>query len=500
MKNKIVLSFGVVVALGVVSSLNGVEFKPVGFKAVGMGGAGVASTRGSLAGYYNPALLRFSDSTTEVSANVGVRLREANLVDNADRLSKLDISQTLTNIGNQASIGGGADAGSQAKLIEAQNILKNIGSNNALLISATPSITSQMGDGFAIGIYGNGDVSMELKLDTKYLDIIVKKDVVGYFKYEPTSNAYSESNETVYNSSSLEYGINNKKHELTVNAFALGEVPISYAKAFDTSGGTWSIGGSIKPMSLLSYSKTEKLGVSTDKADDNSDDAKYETKYKSTFGLDLGVAYRPNDSQVTLGLVGKNLNSPKFKVDTTPSDSPQKDYKIEPLVRAGFSLPAWNNNLEFAFDADLTENETLITGEKSQLVGGGVEYHPSSWFSLRLGAMKDLASKKFDDGFITTAGLGFGLKWLQFDVSAAMSSKNGQYDGEDIPRYAAVNFSLISKWGDGYNQKQAPVKDVDIASTAKEPLKDEIKTLSPDEQNRIKKDSDKGFEELNKLI
>lgn len=499
MKNKIVLSFGVVVALGAVSSLSGVEFKPVGFKAVGMGGAGVASTRGSLAGYYNPALLRFSDSSTEVSLGVGVRLREANLVDNADRLSKLDISQTLTNIGDKALVVGGASNTDRNNLIEAQGILKKIGSDNALQISATPVIATQITDGFAIGIYGNGDVGMELNLDTKYLEIILKEGA-SYYKYDPITNNYSASNEADYNSSSLEYGINNNKHSLSVNAYVLSEVPISYAKTFDTRGGAWSVGGSLKPMSMLSYSKTEKLGVSTDKADDNSDDAQYETKYKSTFGLDLGVAYRPNDSQVTLGLVGKNLNSPKFKVDTTPSNNPQKDYKIEPLVRAGFSLPVWNNNLEFAFDADLTENETLITGEKSQLVGGGVEYHPSSWFSLRLGAMKDLASKKFDDGFVTTAGLGFGLKWLQFDVSAAMSSKSGQYDGEDIPRYAAVNFSLVSKWGDGYNQKQAPVKDVDISSTAKEPLKDEIKTLSPDEQNRIKKDSDKGFEELNKVI
>jgi hypothetical protein len=261
-----------------------------------------------------------------------------------------------------------------------------------------------------------------------------------------------------------------------------------------------SVGGSLKPMSMLSYSKKVNLGVSVDKADDNSDDAQYETKYKSTFGLDLGVAYRPVDSKVTIGLVGKNLNSPKFKVDTTPITNPQKDYKVDPIVRAGVSIPAWNNNFEFAFDADLTKNKTLISNEESQLIGGGVEYHPASWFSLRTGVMKDLASEKFDDGYIMSAGLGLGLKWLQFDLSAQMSSKSGQYDGDKIPRYAALNLSLVSKWGDGYNQKQAPIKDESISSKMEEPLNKEVKTLSPDEQNRIKKDSDKGFEELNKMI
>jgi hypothetical protein len=37
-----------------------------------------------------------------------------------------------------------------------------------------------------------------------------------------------------------------------------------------------------------------------------------------------------------------------------------------------------------------------------------------------------------------------------------MSTNQGEYDGSSIPRYAAVNFSLLSRWGDGYNQKQPP--------------------------------------------
>ena len=67
--------------------------KPIGFKAVSMGGTGVGSSRGSLSGYYNPALLSFSDNKTEISINAGVRLRENNLVDNVDKLSDLEIDK-----------------------------------------------------------------------------------------------------------------------------------------------------------------------------------------------------------------------------------------------------------------------------------------------------------------------------------------------------------------------------------------------------------------------
>ncbi|MDX9742611.1 MAG: conjugal transfer protein TraF [Arcobacteraceae bacterium] len=507
MKTKIVLSF---ITVATLSTLNGAEFKPVGFKAVGLGGAGVASTRGSLAGYYNPALLRFSDHTTELSINVGARLRESNLIDNVDTLHKVDIDGTLANIGNAQSSSASQSDIDNLKI--AQNTLAKIGTNNALQLSIVPAISAQISDAFAVGIYVNADVGMNLHLDKNYLDIIVTKDANSnnqidsgdlFAEFDSNTGSYTSTDIGNYNSSSLQYGIDNQKHYIQVDAMALVELPISYAKAYDTEIGTWSIGGNIKPMGLTTYSQKMDLGDSSDDAENGSDKGEFETKYKSTFGLDLGIAYRPTDSQVTFGLMGKNINSPKFKVDTTPSTNPQKDVTIDPLVRAGVSLPVWNDNVEFAFDADLTKNKTLVDGEESQLIGGGFEFHPASWFALRAGAMKDIASEKFDEGMIMSAGVGFGLKWLQFDLSAQMSSKKGEYDGQTIPRYAAVNLSLVSKWGDGYNRKEAPLTQ----EVAPETKKDEkiiegepLKTLSPEEQNRIKQESEKAMQELDKAL
>jgi hypothetical protein len=122
------------------------------------------------------------------------------------------------------------------------------------------------------------------------------------------------------------------------------------------------------------------------------------------------------------------------------------------MYRAGISVPVWNDNIEFALDMDLTKNKTLIKGEKSQMLGAGVELHPSSWFALRYGVMQDLASEKFDDGVITTGGLGIGLKWFQIDLSAMVSSKKGTYNDRIIPRYTSINLSIVSRWGDGYNK------------------------------------------------
>jgi hypothetical protein len=100
--------------------------------------------------------------------------------------------------------------------------------------------------------------------------------------------------------------------------------------------------------------------------------------------------------------------------------------------------------LTLAFDMDLTTNKTYIPNYDARFVGGGVAFHPASWFSVRGGLMENL--KESDEGLIYTAGLGFGLKWFQLDLAGEVSSKKGEYDGNQIPRYARVQLALVSKW------------------------------------------------------
>ncbi len=512
MKKHIALSIITTLSL---TTLNAYEFKPVGFKAVGMGGTGVASTRGSLSSYYNPALLRFSDHTSEFSLNMGIRMRESNLMDPLDKLNELDFDGTLDRIAKKTPVGnkdinadGDTDDIGEAgtnntdedrhTISQAQDILRQIGTNNAFNMSVTPSFTAQMSDAFAIGIFASADINLRLNIDPHYTDLIFKDENTGkYYQYSPidesnpsddkyTLYADDAQGKKAYETSSLDYAQNNGINYIQVNTMVLGEVPISYAKAFDWKSGTWSFGGNIKPMTLITTSQKVNLGSSSDDADDDKD--QYETTYDPTIGLDLGVAYRPTNSKMTIGLVGKNINSPTFKVDTTATGA--SDYTIDPMFRAGISMPILNDNIEFALDIDLTKNKTLIEGEDSQMAGVGIELHPASWFALRLGAMQDMASKKFDDGTIMTAGVGFGLKWLQVDLSAMMSTNTGQYDGNDIPRYAAVNFSIISKWGDGYNHKKPPVED-EVQQESQDTQ------LAEQEKARIQKESDLAQEELN---
>ncbi len=445
------------IALGLASSLSAYEMKPIGFKATGMGGTGVASTRGSLAGYYNPALLRLSDYTTEISLNVGAGFRESNMANNMDTLSNINFQETLDTIAKNAGNNGSNSQTDINNLKTAKTTLSSISAKNALQVGAGVSLAAQMSDAVAIGVYLDADVGMQLKIDANRLDLIFKKNN-SYYSYDPDTDTYTATTQAKYESSSLEYAVDNGHSYVQLDALLLGEVPISYAKAYDFSSGFWSFGLNVKYMNLTGYDKKVDLGKKSGDANDESDSSANEITYKDTFGLDLGLAYQPKGTDLTLGLVGKNINSPKFEVDTVGSAvTKSSDYKLDPYFRVGVSYPIWDDNIEFALDADLQKSETIIPGEETQMIGAGIELHPASWFALRAGAMTDLASDIYDDGVIATAGVGFGLKWFQFDLSAMMSNKSGYYDGDEIPRYAAVNISLLSRWGDGYNKKRPTV-------------------------------------------
>src|SRR5690606_39023922 len=115
------------------------------------------------------------------------------------------------------------------------------------------------------------------------------------------------------------------------------------------------------------------------------------------------------DEDLTLALVGKNLNSPSF--DRINGG----EFKLDPMVRAGASYKI--SFVELAFDVDLTENES-INGIKSQYVGGGASFDLFI-LDLNAGLMKNLSSND-DSGLIYTAGVSMG----PVELSAQMASKS----------------------------------------------------------------------------
>ena len=441
------MSFLVVVAVILLATpALAVEFQPIGFESASMGGAGVASARGSFAPYYNPALLAEHRHGAQISLSAGVGIREVNVADHIDTLSDIDIDETIDLVEtsnptliNPSTAKANLDESVRQDISTIKKELRALSGKNGLQIMPSASLGIQAGN-FGFGAYGVSEATAYAVIDADRLDIIIEKEITAfisaYVKYDETTDLFTESSQAEYQASSLEYALDSGRTYLKLTGLAYLEVPIAYGRQFATPWGKLDCGGSFKIMPGYTYDADIKIDTESGDVDSELDDAE---ERDTSWGIDLGLLYKPSGSpNLSLGLVAKNLNTPEF--DTATGDT----LKVKPQFRAGLAYDLWGNRLTVAIDADLRKNETFIPHYDSQFIGGGINFHPFTWLSLRGGAMQNI--QESEDGTIYTAGLGFGLKWFQLDVTGQVSSKKGEYDENEIPRYARVQLALVSKW------------------------------------------------------
>lgn len=416
-----------------ISSISAGEFQSIGQLSTSMGGVGVASSKGAIASYFNPALLTQKSNKVDVRLGIGAAIRENNIGEKIDTLSNLELTDTLERIGN--NIGRSNTQEDRDNIVKAQNILKEIGTQNGLSIMPSAYFATQVNE-YAIGIYATSDISASAVVDKNRLALSVQGDDGKYYNYNPNTDNYTIISQEEYNAHSLESAIGeNGTTHVNVKGLALLEVPVSYAKAYNIKEGELSVGGSLKFMRGSTFVKRVDIDSESGKTNDDLDENK---KDSSNVGIDLGLLFKPSKiDKLTIGLVAKNINSPTF--DTYDGGSIKADMQL----RTGL-LYNLNEKVELAMDLDLTSNDTFISGYESQQIGAGVNYKPASWFSIRAGLMQNLANS--NDGLVYSTGFGIGAEALSLDVAAQMASKSGAYDGEDIPKYAKVNIALISRW------------------------------------------------------
>ncbi len=129
-------------------------------------------------------------------------------------------------------------------------------------------------------------------------------------------------------------------------------------------------------------------------------------------------------SWLQLGIVGKDLNKPSFKA---PGGG---KFKLHPQVRGGVAFIPFEATT-VTFDADLTNNKTLVPGIRSRVLSLGVEQGLFEVIFLRAGVLKNVEDAK--TRVTPTAGLGIKILAFQFDVG-------GGYDFDE--RGALGSFSL----------------------------------------------------------
>lgn len=412
----------------------GMEFQPIGFEPLSMGGAGVASARGSFATYYNPALLAEHRHGVQISISAGVGAREINVVEHIDRLADIDLTETIDRIAGNAPVSGSNTQADRNNVTTIKNELLALSGRNGIQLMPTAALGVQIGN-FGFGAYGLSEATASAVVDPSRLDMIVE-DAGMYYGYDEGTDIYSLSTRADYEGHSIEYALANGLTYLKLTGLAYVEIPVAYAHKFETPWGQVDVGAAFKIMPGYTFDGDVKIDTESGDISDRLEDA---DKRDTSWGIDLGLLYKPaRVPGLSLGLVGKNLNTPEF--DTVTG----RAYEVDPQVRAGVAYDCWDDRVCLALDFDLTSNKTFIPDYDAQFVGGGINFHPWSWFSIRGGVMRNI--KESDEGTILTAGLGLGLKWFQLDIAGQISTEEGSYDGRDIPRYGRVQVSLVSKW------------------------------------------------------
>ncbi len=333
-----------------------VEFVVVGPRAAGMGGAGVAVTTDAYATYWNPAGLAMVKS-------MDIRIQGTGQVTGREGIIK--------------ALGDLKDFNPNDTQAKAQSIADQINRPGATI--------SGLGAG---GLYFKGHFG-EHAFGFNVSDVA-------------TSGAFVSSPLLVSGTGPV-----NISGQMALRGLEARQAAFSYAYAFADK--TFSVGITGKIIQGAAYNTTTNLQGGVDpNLSDNFGKAEISTSY----GIDLGAMYRPS-SWLKFGVVAKDINQPTF-------DAPGGlQYKLTPQVRGGVAVNPWST-MTITADMDITSNQTLVPGLKSQVLSLGMEQTILSEFlSLRVGTYKNV----HDAGSIFTPTAGFGFRIYSFRLDLA-----GGYD------------------------------------------------------------------------
>lgn len=418
----VLLALTAVVVMGV-STATAMEYKVLGLKATSIGGASVAVRGDSMSVFNNPALLAKPTYDGEFSLGVGAGFTDNKAGASVYELSDLEFTDLLDDYDPST-----ATPEQLSKLKKGRDIIMRM-NNTSVNISPETFLGVQI-KSVGVGVFGYGDINAQAKIDSAHDKLIIENPHSPGAYIDLETGGVSDL--SAYQSTSLDYAIHNGYTYLNVIGLVVMEVPVGYGHEFKTEIGSFSVGGDVKYMYGEAYAKS--INIDDDDISGDLDKHKVNT---STFGIDLGLLYEPAFlPKSRVGLVAKNLNSPEF--DLWGGES----IKIDPQVRFGLAYDILDS-LECAVDVDVTSNKTLVDDTKSQMVGGGLNWHPVSWASLRAGLKQNIETSS---ALVGTAGLSFGLKWFQFDIAGQYSFKSNSVEDKSVPEEAKLNFAIVSKW------------------------------------------------------
>ena len=390
------------------------EWTFVGARYQGMGGAGVATVNDSLSPYWNPAALGMAQSYDGVLNMDIMASIEGDVLEVFDNLedSQAEVEAAL----DRFELGGVPNDQDEATLDELLVQLERLGEDGTGVIGTGSAGLNMRWKNYAVFSRAHTEFAIAPTYDDQNQDFVVDT--------EPNSLLNNESGARVRGLGVIESGV-------------------GYGHSF--FDGLLSVGANLKYMHGITYTKFVGYQTIEDAELDFGDSNLREES--GNFGLDLGLMSKPFDF-LQVGLVARNVNSPKFKTGRDPSDpNSRKNFTMDAQVRMGAAFfPFSNDTLVIATDLDLTANESdLLEGYKSRLWSLGAELKipiPVVSIALRAGGYMNAASGA-DHAFVLTGGLGLKVWLLTLDLAGGASPAQADIKANGDKYPSRVNLSAV---------------------------------------------------------
>lgn len=382
---KLLSTCAIISALSI--SANAFEFGYMGNRSFGMGGAGVGIANSAWGLYYNPAL-QGVDNRFKVGYSFGARVKEHGL----SEIKNFDLGTINTNSINTINT-----------LLNDNEVA--LTSENGLVLQVPLTVSARLSHSIGVGLF------------------YTKRSAVNFTGYlEASKTDISQANHAF----------------MVTNTLDTLEIPLSYTMQVYTGGfGTFHAGIALKYIYAGHSSSKIKLTKDTNIANPFSDIFKSPTGARTnTAGIDIGLAYALPNEWLVIGIVGKNLNSPILKaqrlVDTKGALANNDKLKMDAQYRLGISTRAIPMTT-LAMDFDLKPNyefggfNTKVDSTANPVIRRQVQYISfgamlnAGLLDLRLGASKDIKEKNAKDGWLFSAGVGFGYLDFAFFTGTKMS-------------------------------------------------------------------------------
>lgn len=382
---KLLSTCAIISALSI--SANAFEFGYMGNRSFGMGGAGVGIANSAWGLYYNPAL-QGVDNRFKVGYSFGARVKEHGL----SEIKNFDLGAINTNSINTINT-----------LLNDNEVA--LTSENGLVLQVPLTVSARLSHSIGVGLF------------------YTKRSAVNFTGYlEASKTDISQANHAF----------------MVTNTLDTLEIPLSYTMQVYTGGfGTFHAGIALKYIYAGHSSSKIKLTKDTNIANPFSDIFKSPTGARTnTAGIDIGLAYALPNEWLVIGIVGKNLNSPVLKaqrlVDTNGALANNDKLKMDAQYRLGISTRVIPMTT-LAMDFDLKPNyefggfNTKVDSTANPVIRRQVQYISfgamlnAGLLDLRLGASKDIKEKNAKDGWLFSAGVGFGYLDFAFFTGTKMS-------------------------------------------------------------------------------